>query len=166
MVVTVQRLTDHTLMHRAMQITANHDRPIETEPYTLYKSEHSPIRTQLFWIEMHGIPTFVSTHFVRHHVGVVHYVQSNRVDHGGDPDAGRNTPINHAMLANAQALISMSRARLCHRASKETRDVLLAIRHEMYSIDYALTLAMVADCEYRNECVQPDGGCGWWTKDE
>jgi len=164
--ITVTRLTDHALMHRAMQITANHDRPIETDPFALYKSEHSPIRTQLFWIEMRGIPTFVSTHFVRHHVGVQHYVQSNRADHGGDPDAGRMTLINHAMLINAQALISMARARLCRRASKETREVMNAIRHEMYCIDGALALAMVADCEYRGECHQPDGGCGWWTEDD
>ena len=41
----------------------------------MLKAEHSPIRTLMFTIRL-TIPYFVSTHLVRHKIGVEHYVQS------------------------------------------------------------------------------------------
>lgn len=50
---------------------------------SIYKSEHSPVRTQLFWIKLENIPLFVATHLIRHHVGVVPFQLTCRPDRKG-----------------------------------------------------------------------------------
>lgn len=53
---------------------------------SIYKSEHSPARTQLFWIKFEGIPLYVSTHLLRHHVGSIPFQLTCREDRaGGNP---------------------------------------------------------------------------------
>lgn len=157
--VTVTKLTDVDLAQRACQFT-NHDHaPAKSGLEKLYRSEHSPIRTQLFWIEMKHIPSFVSVHFVRHHVGVEHFVQTHRKDRGATETSNRETPVHHAMLCNAQSLINMSRKRLCFNASDETRQAMVAIKDVIRTLDPALADHMVADCVYRGKCVEPKG-CG------
>ena len=67
-----------------------------------YKTEHSPIRTQVFWVEMFNIPTFVSTQLSRHKFGCEHYILSRRDDvkHGmGDDIPNRDTLVNHATVS-------------------------------------------------------------------
>lgn len=46
----------------------------------LYASEHSPIRTQTFKIELYNIPLFVSTHLLRHKIGSEPFALSYRTD--------------------------------------------------------------------------------------
>ena len=41
----------------------------------LVEAEHSPMRELWFGVKM-TIPYWVSVHFVRHHIGVNHYVQT------------------------------------------------------------------------------------------
>lgn len=117
----------------------------------LAKCEHSPLRTQLFWVEMKGIPSFVSTHFVRHKFGVEHFVKSNRDDRGGDGTEDRYTPVDHAMFVNAQELIFMARKRLCHNAHWLTREVMNAIT--ALCPDWLIPY-MVPDCAYRGACYE------------
>lgn len=50
---------------------------------SIYLSEHSPARTQLFWIKLTAIPLFVATHLLRHHVGVVPFQLTCRPDRKG-----------------------------------------------------------------------------------
>ena len=53
---------------------------------TMYKAEHSPTRTQLFWVTLKNIKLFVSTHLLRHHVGSIPFQLSCRDDRkGGNP---------------------------------------------------------------------------------
>lgn len=53
---------------------------------SIYKSEHSPVRTQLFWVKAHNIPLYISTHLLRHHVGSVPFQLTCRDDRaGGNP---------------------------------------------------------------------------------
>jgi len=129
----------------------------------IYRCEHSPIRTQLFWIEMFGIPTFVSVHLVRHKIGVEHFVRSHRDDRGGNGTEDRNTPVDHAMLINAQALLNMARKRLCLKAHAQTWVVMQNIRSAVSGVDLSLALMMRRDCIYRNGCheIKP---CGWFEK--
>lgn len=157
--VVVEKITTLDLARRACAFTTgamfsniNLDR--------LYSCEHSPMRTQLFWVEMHDIPTFVSVHFVRHKIGVEHYVKSNRVDRGGDGDACRTTPVDHAMLCNAQSLINMARKRLCYKASKETVHVMALIRYEMRTVDPDLSEFMMPECLYRGNVCHELKPCG------
>ena len=123
----------------------------------IYRMEHSPIRVQEFFIEMIGIPTFVSIHFVRHKIGVEHFVQTNRDDRGGE-EADRWTPIKHSMKINAEALINMARKRLCLTSHKETVKIMSLIKQKIYKADWALAQFMVPDCVYRGGICK-EGGC-------
>ena len=161
--VTAIKISDSFLMDLACSFTVNKDVKIK-DRYKMFKSEHSPIRTQMYWIEMKDIPTYVSVHLVRHKIGVEHFVKSNRPDRGGeDGIVDRNTPINHAMLINAQSLINMARKRLCSKASTETQVVMLQINKAIRECDPELANAMVVDCVYRGGCYE-FGGCGFYAK--
>lgn len=82
MEVTAKKYTDETLMRRACEMTFNGKS--HQSLLSIYKSEHSPARTQLFWIEFEDIPLFVATHFIRHHVGVVPFELTRRDDRSKD----------------------------------------------------------------------------------
>jgi hypothetical protein len=166
MEIKVKKLTDVSLVRRACEMTCNGYSTGKQSKMTLgkiYDCEHSPMRTQIFWIELLGIPTFVSVHLVRHKIGVEHFVLSNREDRGGQKNVDRNTPVNHGMLLNAQELINMSRKRLCLKSRTETRDVMLAIRYEIREVDPDLAMFMMPECEYRRGCHELQT-CGWWDK--
>ncbi len=82
--VSVRKLTDLELLQEACATTF-----LGTSHATLsslYKSEHSPVRTQLFWISLKNIPLYISTHLLRHHVGSVPFQLTCRDDRkGGNP---------------------------------------------------------------------------------
>ena len=152
----IVKLTGLDIARKAIAATSRQMSESTATLDMIYRWEHSPIRTQLFWVEMHDIPTFVSVHLVRHKIGVEHFVQSNRKDRGGDDDVDRNTPVNHAMLINAQSLINMCRDRLCYQASPETRKVVEDIKAHIWLIDQALYKYLVPECIYRGgNCPQP-----------
>ena len=127
---------------------------------SLYKCEHSPARTQIFWIEMHGISSFVSVHLVRHKIGVEHFVQSMRDDTRGKGDENRYTPVLHSMLINAQSLINLSRKRLCNNAHRETVAVMQAVKLAVGGEDPALAKYMVPECVYRGGICHEIKPCG------
>lgn len=82
--MSVRKLTDLELLQEACATTflgTSHATLI-----SLYKSEHSPVRTQLFWISLKNIPLYISTHLIRHHVGSVPFQLTCRDDRkGGSP---------------------------------------------------------------------------------
>lgn len=149
--IVIQPLTDISVVQRAAQMTT-HGQPIKAPLKAWYRTEHSPIRARLFWIELHAIPTFVSVHLTRHKIGVEHFVQSMRDDRGGAGDdvVTRNTPVNHGMLINAQALITMARKRLCYAASGKTVATFRKARNVMKEADADLVPFLVPECVYRN----------------
>lgn len=82
--VSVRKLTDEALMREACECT------FIGKSYqsllSIYKSEHSPVRTQMFWIKLTNIPLFIATHLLRHHVGSVPFQLTCRDDRqGGNP---------------------------------------------------------------------------------
>jgi len=159
MEICVRKLTDLALLQRACAVTMGRSAS-RAQLETLYDCEHSPIRTQIFWIEMLAIPSFVSVHLVRHKVGVEHFVRSLRDDRGGIGNEGRNTPVNHFMLINAQALIQMARKRLCGASHLQTRRVMAGLRDAIAAVDPALTRFMVPECEYRGGRCHELKSCG------
>ena len=137
--------------------------------YRFMKAEHSPIRVLMFEVDMMGIPYPSSVHFSRHKVGVEHFVSTSRPDITGAP-RDINAPVNHRMVLNAQALINMARKRLCHKASTETREIMVQVRnasaqacssdaHGLDAFGTAMYYAMVPDCQYRGKCYEING-CG------
>ena len=158
--ITASKLTNPDLARMACQYTMHSHAASSITMARLYAMEHSPIRTQLFAVEMVGIPNFVSVHFVRHKIGVEHYVQTMRVDRGADELANRLTPTNHLMIANAQALINMARKRLCYKASPETRETMEQIRTAIGGVDPALGNVMVPECYYRGFICHERAMCG------
>ena len=162
MQITVTKITDKALLDLACSYTVNKDVHVK-DLKAFYRSEHSPIRTQLFLIEMKDIPTFVSVHFVRHNVGIIHFVKSNRIDRGGDNAADRMSPVNHMMLANAQALINMARKRLCSKASIETQEIMSIISNKIFDVDAELAHCLIPECEYRGGCTELNS-CGYMPK--
>jgi len=148
-------------------ITMNDLKPRTSEPstawaYRMLLAEHSPIRKLTFDIIMHDLKSWISVHFVTHKIGIEHFVQSQRTDRTGvDRDSlPQNTLVNHEIVLNAQALITISRKRLCNCASPETRaawkEVLRAVCMESPLI-YA---ACVPDCVYRGWCYEMKS-CGF-----
>lgn len=80
--IQVTKLTDLDLLHRANEFTTGHESNMSLERAYFYG--HSPIRTQIFWVEMKDIPLFVASQLVRQHVGVQFFQRSKRVDRGGE----------------------------------------------------------------------------------
>lgn len=82
--VSVRKLTDEELLREACAATFIGESHATLSQ--LYRAEHSPVRTQLFWITLKNIPLYVSTHLLRHHVGSVPFQLTCRDDrNGGNP---------------------------------------------------------------------------------
>ena len=182
--VNVIKLTDISLAQRACSFTIGKESHITLSK--LYKYGHSPIRTQLFWIELKDIPLFVASQLVRSHVGVQFFQTSKRIDRGGEdfkevcidimnnidnPDSiikiselpakfDRYAPTDLAFIINAEALINMSHKRLCNKASIETREIVGAIKEKIKTIDPELYKHLVPMCIYRGGICSEPNSCG------
>ena len=82
--VTVKKLTDIELMHEACEATFLGKS--KQSLLSMYKSEHSPARTQVFWITITKVKLYVSTHLLRHHVGSQPFALTMRDDRKGGKD--------------------------------------------------------------------------------
>ena len=130
--------------------------PTDTWITRLVEAEHSPIRELWFGIKME-IPYWVSVHFVRHHIGVNHYVQTQRTDRTGvhRDDKPQGEMVSHIMSVNAQELIFMAHKRLCRQASKETREVMQEIVRKVIEVAPYMKDVLVPLCAYRNgKCTE------------
>lgn len=79
--ISVKKITDVGLMREACEMTFNGHS--SQSLLSIYKSEHSPVRTQMFWVRFMNIPLFISTHILRHHVGSTPYQLTCRDDRDG-----------------------------------------------------------------------------------
>jgi len=158
--VTCLKMSNEDLLRTTCESTMNN--PVESKMSLagIYNCEHSPIRSQIFVIKMEGIPSFVSVHFVRHKIGVEHFVQTMRQDRGATEVANRNTPVNHTMILNAQTLINMAKKRLCYKASDETREVFNLIVDAIVLVDDELPKFLVPECIYRGGYCHEPRICG------
>lgn len=157
MLIGITKITTLADAHLAIESTMHQGFEAKCSLDQLYRWEHSPSRTQLFWVNLIDVATCVSVHFVRHAaVGQLHFVKSNRDDRGGDPNASRLSPVNHRMMLNAQHLIDMSKLRLCHKAHALTREAMHKIKDNICIVDPDLSKYMVPKCVYQGGfCSQP-----------
>lgn len=125
-------------------------------------AEHSPIRKLKFSWRWQDIPYWVSVHFVRHKFGIDHFVSTQRTDRTGTDrnETPQGAPVSHECEANAQALINISRKRLCSCASPETRAAWQEVKDEVAMVEPELARCMVRECIYRGFCPEMFG-CGY-----
>jgi len=141
----------------------------EGEPSSLWKkrillAEHSPIRKLIVDWKWYDLKYWVSVHFVRHKFGIEHWIKSQRPDRGLT-DNRNNSPqsalVNHECEANAQAIINISRKRLCMKASPETRLAWTEFLYKLSEFELELYSACVPDCIYRGHCYEMNS-CGFY----
>ena len=150
MEVKITKTSPDWLANRMGEMTT-HGKKVKASIRAWIKSEHSPLRGIRYWIEILGLPTFVSVHLVRHKFGVEHFVQSKREDLRPDKDkkVDRETPINHGMDINAQEIIFISRRRLCYKASVRTIAVWRKVVKQLARQEPDLAKFCVPECVYR-----------------
>jgi hypothetical protein len=124
-------------------------------------AEHSPIRSVRYFIEITNLKRWISTHLVRHFLGINHFVGTQRTDRTGI-DRSKLTQDEesvHAIDMNAQAFINVSRKRLCKQSSEETTKVWRTVISTLKQKDPELASVCVPECVYRGFCpeLQPCG---------
>lgn len=119
-------------------------------------AEHSPIRAINAKWRWKGLKSWVSTHFVRHKYGIEHWVSTQRSDRTGiqRDKLPQDAPVDHMCQANAQALINISRKRLCNQAAPETREAWQEVKEAVKGLDPVLASVMVPECIYRGFCPE------------
>lgn len=130
------------------------------EPSSVWKRklllcEHSPLRRGTISWKWDEIPYCISTHFVRHHEGCEKWVGTSRADRTDIKDRSERTqmdPVPMEMEANIQALINISKKRLCMCADPLTRKYWIETLKAIREYDEDIYWACVP------ECVR-DGGC-------
>lgn len=137
--------------------------PTDSWKKTILLAEHSPIRKIKFSWKWYGLKYWTSVHFVRHWLGILHWVNTQRPDRtetGIDRDESpQKTPVDHECEANAQALINISRRRLCGLASSDTRAAWLEVKAKVEKDDPVLASVMVPECIYRGFCPEWEHTC-------
>lgn len=128
-------------------------------------AEHSPIRLVEYDFGWRKIRQWVTAHLVRHHEGCEKFVHSQRGDRRELP-CDRDHIFQGAkndmdMTCNAQAMINISRKRLCRCASKETREAWSQVIDVLNDIDPVLASKCVPECVYRGFCPEFMNSCGY-----
>ncbi len=193
--IKIKKLTDLSLLQKANSFTTGKDSKMDLAK--AYKLGHSPIRTQIFWVEMRDIPLFCASQFVRSNVGVQFFQLSKRTDRGGEdfrdvcediaqevlshPNVlvihdiskyirelpkkfDRYAPTDLACIINAEAIINMSKKRLCAKASAETRDIWGKVIDEVMKYDPDLAKHCVKPCVHCGFCREAKP-CGFMRTD-
>lgn len=138
-------------------------------------AEHSPIRLVEYDWSWKDIKQWTTAHLVRHHEGCEKFVHSQRGDRrnlseeyevSSRDDLPQGALNDMDMSANAQALINISRKRLCSCASKETREAWQQVKDSIREIDPVLASKMVPECLYRGFCPEWMSSCGYWKTEK
>lgn len=166
MKVKVEQVTQWSRALDAARWTIGKSR-LKKEPSDEWKdkiimAEHSPIRLVEFDIWIEDIPAFVAAHLVRHHEGVVPFQCTNREDRRevNPEEINRLTPVNLMMSCNVQALINISRKRLCKCAHKETIKAWQTVKDAIAEVDPIVARRMCRECVYRGFCPEMKS-CGF-----
>jgi hypothetical protein len=119
-------------------------------------AEHSPLRQIIVKWKWVNLPSWVSVHFVRHKIGIEHFVKTQRSDRTG---VNRNklpqdAPVDHECMANFQAMINISRKRCCNKASPETKEAWKLLLWKLAVVEPELASVCVKECVYRGFCPE------------
>lgn len=137
--------------------------PTEDWKRSILRARHSPIRFLSFSFYFEGLPSYIATHFVRHHVGVEKYVKSQRNDRQADYDrrkAPQDAPVNMIMDFNAESLIVFMQKRLCCCADPNTRKVVEEMKELVLLTNPEFEEFLKKPCEYYGKCFEMKS-CGF-----
>ena len=125
-------------------------------------AEHSPIRCIEYKWKWYEIPYAITTHFVRHFLGILHWIRTERTDRTGvdRADLSQMAEVEHRAKANVQALINISRKRLCNKADPTTREAWKMTVDMVDNDDPDIAQVLVPECIYRGFCPEFDS-CGY-----
>lgn len=142
------------------RVTVNIEEGVR-EPSSKWKknillAEHSPIRSIEFKWKWYELPYAISTHFVRHWLGIVHWVRTQRTDRTGvnRAELSQMNPVEHRAVANVQALINIGRKRLCMQADPLTRAAFQMLVDEIKKEDPVIASVIKRECIYRGFCPE------------
>lgn len=151
----------------AARTTINMEEGIK-EPSSKWKknillAEHSPIRKIHINWKWYNLKSWVSVHFVRHKIGIEHWVRTQRTDRTGidRKELKQSELIEHECEADAQAIINISRKRLCNQASEETRKAWKEVLNSLEYKESELVQVCVPECIYRGFCPELKS-CGYY----
>jgi hypothetical protein len=119
-------------------------------------AEHSPIRQLKVLSLWTGLKYWVSVHLVRHKFGIDHWIRTQRTDRTNvnRDELPQGAEVEHEFEANAQAIINISRKRLCNCASPETRDAWKSFLKNLKVMEPVLESVCVPECVYRGFCPE------------
>lgn len=175
--IKIVRMEQVTLWNRVLNAARRTigKEPLTKEPSDSWKAkmllaEHSPIRLLEFDWSWSDVRQWVTAHLVRHHEGCEKFVHTQRgdrrkileeynVDSRDELPQGALNDMD--MTANAQALINISRKRLCNCASKETREAWKQVKEAIREVDPVMASKMVPECIYRGFCPEFMNPCGY-----
>lgn len=173
-VVRLEQITSWKRVLNAARRTIGKE-PLDKEPSNSWKAkillaEHSPIRLLEYDFSWKSIKQWVTAHLVRHHEGCEKMVHSQRDDRraileeygvNSRDELPQGALNDMDMTANAQALINISRKRLCSCASRETREAWQQVKAKIAEQDPILASKMVPECLYRGFCPEWINSCGY-----
>lgn len=124
-------------------------------------AEHSPLRHSLITIDVEDVPFYVMGHIVRHSIGVTPYVATSREDRTEVPrNERRQTDLVSMRLdMNIQALINISRKRLCNQADRQTQLFWLEVVKAIAEYDQDIAWACVPEGIRTCGCPEKFGTC-------
>ena len=171
MEVEIYKITDLDFVKDMLTTTTPGLEESQMTLETMYKRGHSIMRSQLFYVKLIGIPSFVAGHLRTHGAaGQFWLTQSSREDWGAPEDSGRDTLINQVAIFNAEHLIQLAKLRLCGSAHIKTQGVVQAIKETLKEIDPDLAKWMVPKCYFSNFCNEHKScgkvaTCAAWRKE-
>ena len=168
--------------------------PLNKEPSDNWRkmvimAEHSPIKLVEYLISFKDLRQWVGVHLLRHE-HMLPFIHSQRVDRREDIDSltervmsiieedvksdesfnkrdylFQGEPNDQDVVVDSQTLINISRKRLCHCASKETREAWIAVKEAIKEFDPIMASFMVPNCIYRGRCPEMNT-CGYYKTDK
>ena len=130
----------------------------------LLLAEHSPLRHSLITLDIEDVPFYVMGHLVRHHNGVTPYVGTSREDRTGVDRSERSQTdlVSMRLDVNIQALINISRKRLCSQADRQTQILWLEVIKAIAEYDQDIAWACVRECIRACGCPEKFGTCQYF----
>lgn len=129
-------------------------------------AEHSPIRKLIVSAKFTDIPYWVAMHLVRHKIGIEHFVSTQRSDRTGvdRDDLPQGTLVDYEFEVNAQAIINISRKRLCLLASPETRQAWMMFLSALSNYELEIVRCCMPNCKYRGNVCYEMKSCGRYRR--